>query len=338
VLSIFKNRARAPSLAKGLAVGLTVLGASALASAALAAKAEQDNPPIGKFIVVDGVKLHYVELGQGAPIVFLHGNGSMIQDFAGSGVLELAAKSHRVFAFDRPGFGHSERPEDRNWTAEAQAKLFHQAFVQLSIRKPVVVAHSWGTLVALELAVAFPQDVAHLILLSGYYYPSLRADTVLSLPGASPLLGRAIQHTVGPLIGWLAANATIEKMFKPLAVAPQFAAAYSRAMALRPSQLEAVSAETAMMPAMAAALVEHYEKLNMPVSIFAGECDDIIDTQAQSGRLHSALGQSRLHIESGVGHMVHYAIPHKIMSELAASAARPDDVPIQATVRKQQGR
>lgn len=297
------------------------MGASALASAALAAKAEQDNPPIGKFIVVDGVKLHYVELGQGEPIVFLHGNGSMIQDFAASGLLELAAKSYRVFAFDRPGFGHSERPDDRTWTAEAQAKLFHQAFIQLSIGKPIVVGHSWGTLVALELAVAFPQDVARLILLSGYYYPSLRADTALALPGAAPLLGRTIQHTVGPLIGWLSANSAIKKMFKPLAVAPPFAAAYSKAMALRPSQLEAVAAETAMMPAMAAALAEHYEKLSMPVSIFAGELDDIVDTQSQSGRLHSALSESRLHIESGVGHMVHHAIPHKIMSALATPVA-----------------
>jgi hypothetical protein len=44
--------------------------------------AERKNPPIGRFHHVDGVKLHYLERGQGEPIVLLHGNGVMIQDFS----------------------------------------------------------------------------------------------------------------------------------------------------------------------------------------------------------------------------------------------------------------
>src|SRR4051794_1696772 len=48
-----------------------------------------------------------VQCGQ---LVLLHGNGSMIQDFESSGLLAMAAKKYRVIAFDRPGFGHSERP------------------------------------------------------------------------------------------------------------------------------------------------------------------------------------------------------------------------------------
>ena len=58
----------------------------ALVNRHLAKKAERDNPAAGRFLDVDGVRLHYVERGSGEPLVLLHGNGSMIEDFESSGL------------------------------------------------------------------------------------------------------------------------------------------------------------------------------------------------------------------------------------------------------------
>ena len=55
--------------------------------------------------------------------MLLHGNGSMIQDFESSGLLDMAAAKYRVIAFERPGHGHTTRPRNRVWSAEAQADL-----------------------------------------------------------------------------------------------------------------------------------------------------------------------------------------------------------------------
>ena len=49
----------------------------ALLNRHLANKAERDNPAAGRFLDVNGVRLHYVERGSGEPLVLLHGNGSM---------------------------------------------------------------------------------------------------------------------------------------------------------------------------------------------------------------------------------------------------------------------
>ena len=87
-----------------------LMAAAAVVNRRLADKALRDNPPQGRFIDIDGVRLHYVERGSGRPLVLLHGNGSMIQDFESSGLIDLAAKDYRVIVFDRPGFGHSLRP------------------------------------------------------------------------------------------------------------------------------------------------------------------------------------------------------------------------------------
>ena len=75
-----------------------------------ARKVEREHPPTGRFVTVDGVRLHYIEKGEGPPVVLLHGNVVTAEDFETSGVLDLLAKRHRVIAFDRPGFGYSDRP------------------------------------------------------------------------------------------------------------------------------------------------------------------------------------------------------------------------------------
>src|SRR5262245_22365796 len=91
--------------------------------------AERRNPPVGRFIECDGVRLHYRECGDAtAPcVVLFHGNGALIQDFVISGLADLLARRNRVLCFDRPGFGHSKRPRSRLWTPRAQAALFAEA-------------------------------------------------------------------------------------------------------------------------------------------------------------------------------------------------------------------
>ena len=116
-----------------------------------ARKAEREHPPAGQFVTVDGVRLHYIERGEGPPVVLLHGNVVTAQDFDTSGVLDLVAQRHRVIAFDRPGFGYSDRPHGSAWSAGTQADLIRDAFAVLGINRPIVLGHSWGAAVALAL-------------------------------------------------------------------------------------------------------------------------------------------------------------------------------------------
>ena len=90
-----------------------------------AALATGDEPAAFQFITVDDTRLRYLDMGTGTPVVLLHGNGSMIEDFLSSGVMD--APDHRFIAFDRPGFGHSDRPHDRVWSPWEQARLFLRA-------------------------------------------------------------------------------------------------------------------------------------------------------------------------------------------------------------------
>ncbi|MFC7739569.1 alpha/beta fold hydrolase, partial [Roseomonas sp. GCM10028921] len=260
-----------------------------------------------RFLEVDGVRLRYVERGAGGPpIVLLHGDGSMIEDFATSGLLERAAERHRVLAFDRPGYGRSERPRDRAWTPEAQAALLVAAFARLGIERPVVVGHSWGTLVALALALEHPNAVSGLVLLSGYYYPVPRPAAALAALPAVPVLGDAARYTVAPIIGAILAPGLIAQAFAPAPVPPRFIAGFPTGLTLRPEHIRASAEDSGLLMPSAAAFERRYGELRLPVAIVAGAEDRIVNTDLQSARLHREAPGSTLRVVQGEGHMVHH--------------------------------
>ena len=167
------SRISQPSSTIGiLASAAATIAAMTVYNVYRARKAEREHPPAGEFVTVDGVRLHYIERGEGPPVVLLHGNVVTAEDFDTSGVLDLVAKRHRVIAFDRPGFGYSDRPHGSAWSAGTQAELLRDAFAVLGINRPIVLGHSWGAAVALALGLNHPDAVRGLVLLSGYYYPT----------------------------------------------------------------------------------------------------------------------------------------------------------------------
>src|SRR3954470_22467303 len=79
--------------------------------------------------------------GGATPLVLLHGNASMIEDFVTSGLVDAAAARYRVIAFDRPGYGHTPRPRGKVWTARAQAILISKALRLLGVTQAIVLGH-----------------------------------------------------------------------------------------------------------------------------------------------------------------------------------------------------
>ena len=154
------SRISQPSSTIGiLASAAATIAAMTVYNVYRARKAEREHPPAGQFVTVDGVRLHYIERGEGPPVVLLHGNVVTAEDFDTSGVLDLVAKRHRVIAFDRPGFGYSDRPHGSAWSAGTQAELIRDAFAVLGINRPIVLGHSWGAAVALALGLNHPDAV-----------------------------------------------------------------------------------------------------------------------------------------------------------------------------------
>ncbi|MDB5793105.1 MAG: alpha/beta hydrolase [Massilia sp.] len=312
-------------LRSGAALGALALAACYLVVRSKSAQAERDNPPRGKFIEVDGVRLHYLERGSGPVLVLLHGNGVFANDFEYSGLMAQLSEHYRVIAFDRPGYGYSERPRSTVWTPDAQARLLHHGLQQIGVDAAIVLGHSWGTMVALAMGLQVPDFVRGLVLLSGYYYPTLRLDVPVLAQPAIPVIGDLMRYTISPLISRMLWPLLTKHVFAPMKVAERFRQ-LPVWMALRPGQLRASAAESALMVPAAMSLSKRLDTLRVPVQIISGTRDKIVKPASNSERLHEQLqdrGQSsELHLQPGVGHMVHYAHPEQVVGAVAAIASQ----------------
>lgn len=307
------------TLAARIGVTAAALGAAALFNRGKARAAEAETPPAGRFVDGDGVRLHYVERGEGRPLVMLHGMGALVQDLVGSGVVDQAAERHRVIAFDRPGYGYSDRPRGRTWTPEAQAALLHAALDELGIERPIVLGHSWGTLVALAMALERPDDVAGLVLVAGPYFPVPRPDPALLALPSLPFVGAVLAETVAPLLVRATGPAVLQQVFAPNPVPAEFTARFPRELALRPSHMRATGGDAGLLQMAELRLAKRYGELSMPVAIVAGDGDRLVPF-AQAERLHATIPHSSFHPAAGVGHMVHWSMPEVVTEAIDAVA------------------
>jgi pimeloyl-ACP methyl ester carboxylesterase len=139
-------------------------------------------------------------------------------------------------------------------------------------------------------------------------------------------VGDILGHTLSPMISRLMWPLMMAKIFGPKSAPAKFVQ-FPKEMALRPSQIRASAAESALMIPDAFHFEDKYADLKMPVVIIAGEDDRLIDIDKQSGRLHSDVSQSAFHRVPRTGHMIHQTATRDVMAainEVADNGARPN--------------
>ncbi len=137
-----------------------------------------------------GVRVHWVEAGEGPPLVLIH--GLLVSHEEWLPALPYLAKSFRCIALDMPGFGTSEKPpEDRYpYTREAFAETVRELVRELGLERAHVCGHSLGGAVALTLAADHPDAVDRLAVLDSAVY-----EFNIPIKGRIPLI-----PVVGPIV------------------------------------------------------------------------------------------------------------------------------------------
>jgi len=115
------------------------------------------------FIKIKNLNIHYKILGQGAPVVMIHGWGTNLKNL--SSLTEVLAKSHQVFALDLPGLGLST-PPSKPWGTPEYAEVVAEFIHALKIKNPVLIGHSFGGKISLYLTAKKMVDTEKLILIS----------------------------------------------------------------------------------------------------------------------------------------------------------------------------
>lgn len=151
-------------------------------------------------VELPGARVDYVEIGEGKPIVFIHGISGSWENWLEN--LPHFGRGHRAIALDLPGFGGSPMP---SWTIDmyAYGRLVHDFCEKLGIeRGATLVGNSMGGLVAAEAVLSAPQRFERLVLVSAAglintWLPHQRGTATSRAWGTfGPGFGRAAREVV----------------------------------------------------------------------------------------------------------------------------------------------
>ena len=150
---------------------------------------------------VDGAQVEYVDIGDGPPLVFIHGLGGSWQNWLEN--LPFFARTHRCIAMDLPGFGRSDML-DGDVTIRRYGEIVDALMIQLGIPSAPVVGNSMGGFIALEVAIRGPARVEKLVLVSAavLWQEYRHARPLVSLANVTEgLLGSALADAAPLLAG-----------------------------------------------------------------------------------------------------------------------------------------
>ncbi|WP_399677714.1 alpha/beta fold hydrolase [Xenophilus sp.] len=130
------------------------------------------NPEIARSVDAAGLRTNYHDLGQGAPVLLIHGSGPGVSAWANWRLVmpELARRA-RVIAPDMVGFGYTERPPGFAYGMDAWVRQAVGLLDALDIERTDLVGNSFGGGLALALAIRHPARVRRLVLMGSVGVP-----------------------------------------------------------------------------------------------------------------------------------------------------------------------
>lgn len=137
-----------------------------------------------QFIKVEHLKLHYLEMGSGEPILLLHGWPTSA--YLWRNLIPTLAENNRVIALDLPGFGKSDKRSSDSFSFTYQNKMIDGFLKELGIEQVNLAVHDLGGPLGLFWAVRHPEKVLRITLLNTLVYPEF--SWAVKLFGLSTML------------------------------------------------------------------------------------------------------------------------------------------------------
>lgn len=259
----------------------------------------------GSLITVDGVSIHYLTEGSGAPaLVLLHGYPSSSSTWRD--VIPELSLYARTVAYDRPGFGLSERPEPGSWdrgenpyAPQAQVQQVLSLLDELEIGEAVWIGSSSGALTALQVALEHSERVAGLVLVGAPVFSSRAPPRWLRPLLSSPQMNRAGPLLMRQLGGPPGVSLFASQWADPERIDDEDVRAFRRTFQVDDWdrglwEVSKASRETR--------LAERLEDLRAPALVVAGAQDEIVPPE-ESEALARELPNATLELMEGCGHL-----------------------------------
>jgi pimeloyl-ACP methyl ester carboxylesterase len=304
-----------------IVVAALIAGYFAYVTRRIAAQAEKLVPAAGKFIDIDGNRIHYVDAGEGPPIVFVHGLGAQLLQFRHP--LFDKFDGYRLIALDRPGAGYSVRASGASARLTEQARVVSRFIEALGLDRPLLVGHSLGGMIALTAALEHPQSISGIALLA----PLTRyQDTVppefKALYIRSPLKRWLMANTMAIPTAMKYAPQTLAFVFGPQQPHEDYLIKGGGWAGLRPSHFYGAVSDFTAIELDLPALEKRYGEISMPAGILFGTEDRVLGYERHGLSMKGTIPGLETEILDGIGHMPHYAATDRVAAFIKRIADR----------------
>jgi haloalkane dehalogenase len=130
---------------------------------------KSEYPFRSNYFKVSAGRMHYIDEGEGEPIVMVHGNPSW--SFLYRYLIKGLSKGHRCIALDHIGFGLSDKPADWSYLPEEHAKNLNLLIDELNLKAITLVVQDWGGPIGLSYAINNPENVKSIIIMNTWMWP-----------------------------------------------------------------------------------------------------------------------------------------------------------------------
>ncbi len=241
----------------------------------------------------------------------------------GLDLFDRLSERWRVFAFDRPGHGWSDRPGGpQDASPRAQGLLIRQALQAMGVESVILVAHSWSGSVALNMALEQPDLVEGVVLLgaASHPWPGGRVSWYHNLASHDGL--GALFARLAP-VGHAVTESAVRGAFHPQPPIPDYVEATALPLLFRPSQFRANAQDMTGLHAFLTWQAGEYGHLDVPVTAIVSDRDEIVP-MAHGQALARQSDQVELRVLTGYGHMLqHVAVPDIVDAVEAMPSASP---------------
>lgn len=298
-----------------IAIGVLLGLGACISTSRYNAKMADLYPPSGEVVTVGGADVHVLTAGATGPVVLMiHGASANAREFEWSLAPRLS-DTHRILMPDRPGHGHSSRPEHAE-TLGKQAELMVGALEALAPgEKAIVVGHSFGGAVALRVALDYPDKVDSLVLLAPVSHDwGGGGEAWYNAWLGNPLIGPLFSQ-LGPIVGPSQEDNAVEGVFAPQPAPEGYFQKSGIGQLFRPHEFRANAKDVNALREELMAQQDRYTDLTLPIIVYSGSQDTVIKPQLHVGKLKHQAADLTLIALPDEGHMPH----HGQGAEIAAS-------------------
>lgn len=304
-----------------LLIAAFIAGYFVLTTQRTAREAERLVPASGRFVDVAGNRIHYVETGEGRPIVFVHGLGGQLHHFRHP-IFPLLT-GYRLIALDRPGSGYSERATGATARLPEQADIVVKFIEALGLEKPLLVGHSLGGAVALTVALNHPDAVSGVVTLAPLTHmeDEIRAE-FRSLYITSKLKRWLVAQTIAVPTSLKYAPQTLDFVFGPQKWPEDYIIAGGGMLGLRPRHIYATSSDIVAIEKDLAEIEKRYGEIDMPAAVMFGAADRVLDHRRHGLPMREKIAGLDFELAEGQGHMLQFMAGERVAEMIKRIAAK----------------